>query len=112
MAAAGMPDGAYQLGHLDVEVVDRVARLAGGGAIAGSTATADALFRNVVRHAAVAAACGAAPGGGDDRDHPGPRAGPRSTWGSWRPGGAPTSSGLSADLAVGTVYRAGLVVSG
>ena len=53
MAAAGMPDGGYRLGHLDVEVVDRVARLAGGGAIAGSTATADALFRNVVRHAAV-----------------------------------------------------------
>ena len=31
MAAAGMPDGAYRLGALDVEVVDRVARLAGGG---------------------------------------------------------------------------------
>ena len=53
MAAAGMPDGAYQLGHLDVEVVDRVARLACGGAIAGSTATADALFRNIVEQAAV-----------------------------------------------------------
>ena len=51
MAAAGMPDGPYRLGHLDVEVVDRVARLAGGGAIAGSTATADLLFRNIVRHA-------------------------------------------------------------
>lgn len=53
MAAAGMPDGAYRLGNLDVEVVDRVARLAGGGAIAGSTATADALFRNIVARAAV-----------------------------------------------------------
>jgi N-acetylglucosamine-6-phosphate deacetylase len=56
MAAAGMPDGAYRLGRLDVEVVDRVARLAGGaaglGAIAGSTATADALFRNIVARAA------------------------------------------------------------
>ncbi|MCL2787330.1 MAG: amidohydrolase family protein [Micrococcales bacterium] len=38
MAAAGMPDGAYSLGSLDVEVKDRVARLAGGTAIAGGTA--------------------------------------------------------------------------
>lgn len=48
MAAAGMPDGRYRLGQLDVAVVDGVARLADGGAIAGGTATADRLFRNVV----------------------------------------------------------------
>jgi len=57
MAAAGMPDGDYHLGAMRVTVTDGVARLAadGGrpGAIAGSTATADALFANVVRHAAV-----------------------------------------------------------
>jgi N-acetylglucosamine-6-phosphate deacetylase len=51
MAAAGMPDGGYRLGALDVQVVDRVARLTGTGTIAGSTATADALFANIVRHA-------------------------------------------------------------
>lgn len=38
MAAAGMPDGAYRLGPLQVVVADGVARLAEGGAIAGGTA--------------------------------------------------------------------------
>lgn len=38
MAAAGMPDGSYRLGSLDVLVVDGVARLTHGGAIAGGTA--------------------------------------------------------------------------
>lgn len=47
MAAAGMPDGDYRLGGLAVEVSGGVARRP-GGTIAGSTATADALFRNVV----------------------------------------------------------------
>jgi N-acetylglucosamine-6-phosphate deacetylase len=48
MAAAGMADGAYQLGGRDVVVADGVARLAGGGAIAGGTATSDMLFRRAV----------------------------------------------------------------
>ncbi|OLL72144.1 N-acetylglucosamine-6-phosphate deacetylase [Pseudonocardia sp. Ae168_Ps1] len=47
MAAAGMPDGGYRLGALDVRVDGGVARLA-DGTIAGSTATADALFRRIV----------------------------------------------------------------
>jgi N-acetylglucosamine-6-phosphate deacetylase len=54
MAAAGMPDGNYRLGELDVTVAEGVARLVpapattgGLGAIAGSTATMD----QVVRHA-------------------------------------------------------------
>ena len=38
MAAAGMPDGAYRLGSLQVTVTDGVARLTEGGAIAGGTA--------------------------------------------------------------------------
>lgn len=47
-AAAGMPDGTYRLGKLEVTVTNGVARLARGpGAIAGSTATMD----QVVRHA-------------------------------------------------------------
>jgi len=50
MAAAGMPDGDYLLGELDVHVRDRVARLAESATIAGSTATMDQLFGNVVRH--------------------------------------------------------------
>ena len=53
MAAAGMPDGEYHLGALRVAVTDRVARVADTGTIAGSTATTDALFANIVRHAAL-----------------------------------------------------------
>ncbi|MDR3662067.1 MAG: N-acetylglucosamine-6-phosphate deacetylase [Mycobacterium sp.] len=45
MAAAGMQDGSYALGGLDVEVCGAVARLSGRSTIAGSTATMDALFR-------------------------------------------------------------------
>ncbi|MGB8020844.1 MAG: N-acetylglucosamine-6-phosphate deacetylase [Candidatus Nanopelagicales bacterium] len=41
IAAAGAADGDYLLGDLAVKVVDGVARLAAGGAIAGSTLTLD-----------------------------------------------------------------------
>jgi N-acetylglucosamine-6-phosphate deacetylase len=53
MAAAGMPDGHYRLGSMQVDVARGVARLAadpGPGAIAGSTAT----MASVVRHAIAA----------------------------------------------------------
>lgn len=45
MAAAGMADGRYRLGALEVDVCGSVARLRGQATIAGSTATMDALFR-------------------------------------------------------------------
>jgi N-acetylglucosamine-6-phosphate deacetylase len=48
MAAAGHADGRYELGALGVDVVDGVARLTGGGAIAGSTLTQDAALRAAV----------------------------------------------------------------
>jgi len=48
MSAAGAPDGRYTLGALDVEVRDGVATLPDSGALAGSTLTMDAAFRNVV----------------------------------------------------------------
>ena len=53
MAAAGMPDGDYHLGALQVTVTDRVARVAGEptGPIAGSTATTADLFALIVAHA-------------------------------------------------------------
>lgn len=54
MSAALVGDGDYRLGSLDVEVVDGVARLAGGGSIAGSTLTMD-------RAVVTAAACGIHP---------------------------------------------------
>ncbi|WP_300592200.1 N-acetylglucosamine-6-phosphate deacetylase [Microbacterium sp.] len=45
MAAAGVGDGRYVLGSLEVDVVDGVARLVETGAIAGSTLTQDAALR-------------------------------------------------------------------
>jgi len=48
MAAAGAGDGRYALGDLVVEVTGGVARLEGGGAIAGSTLTQDEALRRVV----------------------------------------------------------------
>ncbi|HWM38103.1 MAG TPA: N-acetylglucosamine-6-phosphate deacetylase [Streptomyces sp.] len=48
MGAAGMGDGRYPLGPLEVEVRDGVARLAEGGSIAGSTLTLDHAFRRAV----------------------------------------------------------------
>ena len=49
MAAAGMGDGVYRLGTMEVDVTDGVARLAEGGSIAGSTLTMDVAFRRAVR---------------------------------------------------------------
>jgi N-acetylglucosamine-6-phosphate deacetylase len=48
MDAAGMPDGAYDLGGQAVTVRDRVARLVRDGSIAGSTLTMDAALRNAM----------------------------------------------------------------
>ncbi|GAB95535.1 N-acetylglucosamine-6-phosphate deacetylase [Kineosphaera limosa] len=48
MEAAGMADGAYSLGGLDVTVADGVARLTGTTTIAGSTATMDHQFRQAL----------------------------------------------------------------
>ena len=53
MAAAGMPDGAYVLGDLAVDVTDGVARLREGGAIAGSTLTLLAALRHATLVAGV-----------------------------------------------------------
>jgi N-acetylglucosamine-6-phosphate deacetylase len=49
MAAAGAGDGEYRLGDLSVHVRDGVARLAGNGAIAGSTLTMSAAVKFAVR---------------------------------------------------------------
>lgn len=48
MAAAGVSDGRYRIGRLDVEVAGGVARLAGTSTIAGSTATMGQVFRAAV----------------------------------------------------------------
>jgi N-acetylglucosamine-6-phosphate deacetylase len=54
-AAAGLGDGEFRLGAVQIDVVKRVARVRGTSTIAGSTATMDQLFR-------------AAAGLGSDRD--------------------------------------------
>ncbi len=48
MAAAGMPDGEYELGGLAVTVTEGTARLAADGTIAGSTLTMAAALRRAV----------------------------------------------------------------
>ncbi|WP_055586564.1 N-acetylglucosamine-6-phosphate deacetylase [Peterkaempfera griseoplana] len=48
MGAAGMGDGLYPLGPLQVRVEDGVARLVEGGSIAGSTLTLDVAFKRAV----------------------------------------------------------------
>ncbi|MGI5951639.1 MAG: N-acetylglucosamine-6-phosphate deacetylase [Brooklawnia sp.] len=48
MAAAGQPDGDYQLGELLVQVRGGTARLADGGGLAGSTLTLDAEIRHAI----------------------------------------------------------------
>jgi N-acetylglucosamine-6-phosphate deacetylase len=48
MAAAGLADGSFRLGILDVDVQDQVARVRGMSTIAGSTATMDRIFRAAV----------------------------------------------------------------
>ncbi|MFE2994022.1 N-acetylglucosamine-6-phosphate deacetylase [Nocardia sp. NPDC059246] len=56
MAAAGQPDGRYQLGSLDVVVRAGISRIYdpdGEGAIAGGTATAVEVLRRTVFHAGV-----------------------------------------------------------
>ena len=53
MVAAGMSDGAYQLGALAVTVSAGVARLTGSDTIAGSTATMDHIFRYALQHSSL-----------------------------------------------------------
>ncbi|MGX7823900.1 N-acetylglucosamine-6-phosphate deacetylase [Actinokineospora sp. 24-640] len=48
IAAAGVGDGSYDIGGLEVVVLDGVPTLAGGTSLAGSTLTMDAAFRNLV----------------------------------------------------------------
>ncbi|MGH3282320.1 MAG: N-acetylglucosamine-6-phosphate deacetylase [Trebonia sp.] len=107
MAAAGMPDGTYRLGQLDVAVAGGVARLAGNpGVIAGSTATMD----QVVRHAIISAGLPASDVAAAASTTPARRLGLSAQTGALAPG-------LSADLVLldeafrlQTVIRAGAPV--
>ena len=48
MRAGGVPDGDYMLGYLSVVVKDGIARLANGGALAGSTLSLDRALANYI----------------------------------------------------------------
>ena len=56
MSATDAADGRYHLGRLEVDVRDGIATVAETGALAGSTLTMDAAFRNLVRGAGVGVA--------------------------------------------------------
>ena len=49
MAAAGVGDGRYRLGNLDVDVIEGVARMTGGRSLAGSTLTLDVAVARAVK---------------------------------------------------------------
>ena len=49
MAAAGVGDGQYRLGNLDVDVTEGVARMTGGRSLAGSTLTLDVAVARAVQ---------------------------------------------------------------
>jgi N-acetylglucosamine-6-phosphate deacetylase len=49
MAAAGVGDGRYRLGNLDVDVTDGVARMTGAKSLAGSTLTLDVAVARAVQ---------------------------------------------------------------
>lgn len=107
MAAAGMGDGDYRLGSMDVRVADGVARLATGDNIAGSTLTMDSAVHNAVHAAglsvpaAVAAATVA----------PARALGLAGELGAVRPGLRADLLVLDADLRVSRVVRAGTDVT-
>ncbi len=53
IAAAGVGDGSFSLGGLDVQVIGGEARLAGGQTLAGSTLTMDRALRDAVQRSGV-----------------------------------------------------------
>ncbi|WP_394552877.1 N-acetylglucosamine-6-phosphate deacetylase [Agromyces sp. MMS24-JH15] len=108
MAATGSADGRYLLGSLEVDVRDGVARLAEGGAIAGSTLTLDDALRRAVAECGVAlvdavAALTAVPAAAIGRS---------GDLGRLAPGFAADAVLLDAGLAVDAVWAAGRRLAG
>ena len=106
MAAAGMSDGTYQLGELAVTVADGVARLAGTGSIAGSTATMD----QVVRHAITSVGLPVADVAAAASTTPARRLGLAAETGSLVPGMSADVVLLDEAFHLATVLSAGAVV--
>lgn len=107
MAAAGMPDGPYRLGELEVTVSGGAARLADNpGALAGSTATMDL----VVRHAITAAGLPVEDVAAAASTTPARRLGLAAQTGSLAPGLAADLVLLDEAFHLTTVMTAGTVV--
>jgi N-acetylglucosamine-6-phosphate deacetylase len=102
MAAAGADDGRYDLGSLEVDVVDGVARLAHERSIAGSTLTQDAALR-----CAVAAGVDLAEAVAALTSTPARAVGRGTDLGALTPGFTADAVLLTADLAVRGVWTAG-----
>jgi N-acetylglucosamine-6-phosphate deacetylase len=111
MAAAGMPDGTYRLGELDVTVTGGVARLAPApavsGAIAGSTATMD----QVVRHAITAVGLPVPDVAAAAATTPARRLGLSAEAGALRPGLAADIVLLDGDFRLQAVIARGTTIS-
>ena len=107
MAAAGMSDGDYRLGELDVTVSAGVARLAdaagGVGSIAGSTATMDLVVRRAITAVGLPVADVAAAAGGT----PARRLGLDGVTGSLRAGLAADIVLLDEDFGLQAVFARG-----
>ncbi len=106
MAAAGAPDGDYELGGLAVDVREGVARLVDSGAIAGSTLTQDAALRFAVHRAGVPL-----PAAVDALTSTPARAiGVDDRFGTLQPGHAADAVLLDASLAVRRVWADGAAI--
>ena len=103
MAAAGMGDGTYLLGSMTVRVEGGVARLADGGAIAGSTLTMDAALRCAVREVGLPVPAAAAA----TATTPARVLGLEATTGAIVPGLAADLVVMGEDLEIHKVMRAG-----
>ena len=111
MAAAGMPDGDYRLGDLDVTVAAGLAVLTGTSTIAGSTTTMDVGFRTAVLTGGGPASDAALVRAVDQTSTTPARTLGLPHVGSLRAGGAADVVVLDAGLAVSRVMRAGRWVS-
>jgi N-acetylglucosamine-6-phosphate deacetylase len=103
MSATDVADGRYRLGNLDVDVAGGVATLPDSGALAGSTLTMDAAFRNLVLDAGLDIADAVAA----TATHPAALLGIDTETGSLRPGLLADLVVLDDDLRLTGVLRRG-----
>ncbi|MGP5079091.1 N-acetylglucosamine-6-phosphate deacetylase [Brachybacterium alimentarium] len=108
MAAAGMPDGQYRLGALDVTVDAGIATLTGGSSIAGGTAHLLEVVRFAVFEAGVDLVCAVRAA----TTVPARVLGQEDRIGSLEPGRRADAVLVDADLRPVTVLRAGQRVDG